>query len=239
LGPISCEERPLIQAGPALTLRFCRPRSGQRRNIRQIPAQIWCSKAVAHGVALIEQKPKIVGLKGYSPGGRLVQQGYQLHRSRPLAGDRPDQEVASLPRLHQGLHDEHMLAGNGEFRAEKYLGGRNRPGDFFDLRAYEAANYRDLKVSHQVRGEDEAILKDADQRQLLSGIILGDLARQLLDPSLNLLCRDQDFGICEGGLQRSLLFRKVCPVRLFGFLMTLQDLSTALRLLVALVPERR
>src|ERR1700740_3671942 len=94
--------------------------------------------------------------------------------------------------MDQPFYQQNVLAADIRLVAEKDL--HNLGGRVSRLRAVlrfdELADYRDFQRPHQIGHEHERILKDGKRLNRLPLVVVGDVARKLLNTFLNVFGRN-------------------------------------------------
>src|ERR1019366_6099718 len=109
---------------------------------------------------------------------------------------------AAPPRVHQPLDQQHMLACNRQFVAEKNLQHRS-----FALLALlvarldKGADDGYIDRPHQVGHKQQAVFQNTQRDHGLAAIVVGNLPSQFADPFLNLVGRDH---LAQPGIRRSI-----------------------------------
>src|SRR5580704_10884628 len=90
--------------------------------MRQIARRLLgTAQTVAAKVGVVDQKAEVVRLQRNAARGLTVEQSHELDGGGAPGAEIAHQEISGDPRMHQALDEQHMLAGNGEFVAEKNL----------------------------------------------------------------------------------------------------------------------
>src|SRR6185437_1518796 len=162
-------------------------------NVGQITSKLGVSEAVANDIGFLDDESHVIGLEGNSAGGLFVDEGGQFHGRCAPSLNRPHEEFGRLPRLNHAFDEQNVLALHVDLRTVVNLNLRCRSVHSFSLRLNKMEDRWDGDRSNEVGAEDEPIWKDADQREVLSRIIAGNLLTHFSYTSLNLLGAEQDF----------------------------------------------